>query len=130
VAEFHDVGYRDMLPDLNFVPAALILTRVVSRPTPDRVTVDLGYKACAADEPMGERVEFPDLLDARQVLQDEEHLVLETDRASEFVPGDELLAIPRHICPTSALHKQAYVVSNGEVVGRWDVAARDRWLTI
>jgi len=127
---FHDAGYRDMFPDQNFVPAALILTRVVSLPTSDRVTVDLGYKACAADEPMGSRVEFPDLLDARQVLQDEEHLVLQTDRASEFAPGDELLAIPRHICPTSALHKQVHVVSNGRVVGRWDVVARDRCLTI
>jgi D-serine deaminase-like pyridoxal phosphate-dependent protein len=65
-----------------------------------------------------------------QVLQDEEHLVLQTNRASEFAPGDELLAIPRHICPTSALHKQAHVVSGGKVVDRWEVAARDRWLTI
>ena len=64
------------------------------------------------------------------VRQAEEHLVLETNRASEFAPGDELLAIPRHICPTSALHRQACVVSNGKVVDRWDVAARDRWLTI
>ena len=127
---FHDAGYRDMFPDLNFVPAALILTRVISCPRSDRVTVDLGYKACAADDPMGSRVEFPDLLDAKQILQDEEHLVLETARASEFTPGDELLAIPRHICPTSALHKQVHVVSNGKLTGRWDVAARDRWLTI
>ena len=127
---FHDVGYREMFPDLSFVPAALVLTRVVSCPTDDRITVDLGYKACAADQPMGKRVEFPDLLDSKQVLQNEEHLVLETDRASEFAPGDELLAIPRHICPTSALHKQVYVVSGGKVVDRWNVAARDRWLTI
>ncbi len=127
---FHDVGYRETLPDLNFVPAALILTRVVSCPTSERITVDLGYKSCAADEPMGRRVEFPDLPDAVQVLQDEEHLVLQTNRASEFAPGDELLAIPRHICPTSALHKEAHVVSGGKVVDRWEVAARDRWLTI
>ena len=126
----HDVGYCELFPDQHLVPAALILTRVVSCPMSDRVTVDLGYKACAADEPMGTRVEFPDLPDARQVLQDEEHLVLETKRASEFAPGDELLAIPRHICPTSALHKQVYVVSGGKLASRWDVAARDRWLTI
>ena len=79
---------------------------------------------------MGHRVEFPDLLDAKQVLQDEEHLVLQTPRASEFAPGDEFLAIPRHMCPTTALHKQVHVVSGGRVVDRWDVVARDRWLTI
>jgi D-serine deaminase-like pyridoxal phosphate-dependent protein len=47
-----------------------------------------------------------------------------------FQPGDEILAIPKHICPTSALHKQVFVVSGGQVVDRWDVTSRDRWLTI
>ena len=73
---------------------------------------------------------FPDLPDAKEVLQNEEHLVLETSHADRFQPGDELLAIPRHICPTSALHKQVFVVIDGRVQQRWDVAARDRWLTI
>ena len=53
-----------------------------------------------------------------------------TPRAGEFQPGDELYAIPRHICPSVALHKQVYVVSQGHLVDRWDVVARDRWLTI
>lgn len=127
---FYDVGYRDLFPDLDFTPAALILTRVISRPSKTLLTCDLGSKACASDPPMGTRVEFPDLLDAKQILQNEEHLVLETDRADEFEPGDELLAIPRHICPTSALHRQAYVISRGKLVTHWDVVARDRWLTI
>jgi D-threonine aldolase len=56
--------------------------------------------------------------------------VIETCEASRFQPGDELLAMPRHICPTCALHQQVYVVSGGRVVGMWRVAARDRQLTI
>lgn len=127
---FHDSGYRETFPDLNFVPAALLLTRVISRPTPERVTFDLGYKAVASDPPAGSRLSFPDLPDATAVLQNEEHLVLETAAASSFQPGDELLAIPRHVCPTSALHKQVYVVHGGEVVARWDVVARDRWINV
>lgn len=126
----NDAGYGAAFPDLEFPPAAMLLTRVVSRPTEDRVTVDLGYKACASDPPAGKRLVFPDLPDAEQVLQNEEHLVLKTARANEFEPGDELLAIPRHICPTSALHKEAFVVEDGAVVDRWTVAARDRWITI
>ena len=47
-----------------------------------------------------------------------------------FQPGDELLAIPRHVCPTSALHKFAYIVQQGRVEGTWQVAARDRVLTV
>ncbi len=127
---FHDWGYGSMFPDLPFTPAALLLTRVISRPTPNRITLDLGYKAVASDPPNGNRLLFPDLPDAQAVLQNEEHLVLETSRANEFRPGDELLAIPKHVCPTSALHKQVFVVSQGRVVERWSVDARDRWLSL
>jgi D-serine deaminase-like pyridoxal phosphate-dependent protein len=126
----HDWGYSQVFPDLRFTPAALLLTRVISRPTPTRVTLDLGYKAVASDPPAGNRLLFPDVPDAKAVLQNEEHLVLETPRADEFQPGDELFAIPRHICPTSALHKQVYVISGGQLVGRWSVIARDRWLSV
>lgn len=126
----HDFGYGDAFPDMQFAHAALLLTRVISRPTPDRITLDLGYKAVAAESPLANRLRFPDLPDARPVLQNEEHLVLETSVAERYAPGDELLAIPKHICPTSALHKQAYVVAGGKLVGTWAVASRDRMLTI
>ena len=127
---YNDGGYGSYFPDMDFPPAAGVLTRVVSRPTSDRITLDLGYKAVASDPPMGKRVHFPDLPDAVQVLQNEEHLVLETDRAGEYSPGDVLIGIPWHICPTSALHRQVFVIDNGELVERWDVASRDRWITI
>lgn len=126
----NDVGYGEHFPDLQFPPAAVMLTRVISRPTTDRLTLDLGYKAVASDPPAGKRVYFPDLPDAVQVLQNEEHLVLQTPRANEFQPGDELMAIPRHICPTCALHRQMFVIAGGQLVDRWDIASRDRWLTI
>jgi len=127
---FHDAGYAAAYPDLHFQIAVVLLTRVVSRPGPERLTVDLGYKACASDPPAGKRLVFPELPDAQQVLQNEEHLVLQTPLASQFQPGDELFAFPWHICPTTALHKQVCVVVGGRIVGRWDVAARDRQLTI
>ena len=44
--------------------------------------------------------------------------------------GDEIFAMPTHICPTCAWHRQAYVVENGRVTGTWDIIARDRVLTI
>ncbi len=119
-----------MFPDLNYTPAARILTRVISLPTADSITVDLGYKACASDPPLEKRLLFPDLPDAVPTLQNEEHLVLQTSAAKRFSPGDELLAIPGHICPTSALHRAAFIVEDQEVVGTWNIASRDRWLTI
>jgi D-serine deaminase-like pyridoxal phosphate-dependent protein len=46
---FHDYGYTTHFPDLGFTPAALLLSRVISIPTPHRITLDLGHKAIAAD---------------------------------------------------------------------------------
>ena len=127
---FHDAGYTETFPDLVFPPAVLLLTRVISRPTDDRVTFDLGYKAVASDPPAGRRLTLPDLPDGEQVLQNEEHLVVKTSEAGRFQPGDEILAVPRHVCPTIALHRAVYVVSGGQVTDQWAVVARDRWLTL
>lgn len=127
---FHDAGYGGHFPDLDFTPAAVVVTRVISRPTPDRICLDLGNKAIAADPPKGHRVFFPDLPDARQVIHNEEHLVLETDAAQRYQPGDLLLGIPTHICPTSALHQEVAVMKDGKLIDPWPVTARNRRLTV
>ena len=57
-------------------------------------------------------------------------LVLETERAGRYRPGDVEMAIPTHICPTSALHSHAWVVVGGRVRKRWEVTAHDRALTV
>jgi D-serine deaminase-like pyridoxal phosphate-dependent protein len=121
----YDTGYGTKFADLPFTPAALLLTRVISRPRPGRICLDLGHKAVAAD-PAGPRVRLLDLPDATFAMHSEEHLVVETPRADEFPVGTPLLAIPTHICPTCALHRRAYVIENGELVDEWEVAARDR----
>ncbi len=123
----HDVSYSTRYPDLPFQPAAALLTRVISRPRPGRICLDLGHKAVAAD-PAGPRVSLPDLPGAVIGGQSEEHLVVETPDADRFPPGTPMLAFPVHICPTCALHRRAYVVEDGEKVDEWDVAARDRVL--
>ena len=123
----YDHGYLTRYPDLPFIPAALLLTRVVSHPGPGRVCLDLGHKAVAAD-PVGPRARLLELDDARPVVHSEEHLVIETVRADSIPVGTALLAIPTHICPTVALHRRAYVIEDGRVVGQWEVTARDRVL--
>jgi D-serine deaminase-like pyridoxal phosphate-dependent protein len=127
----HDHGYGSKFADLSgFVPAALLLTRVISRPTSSRVTLDLGYKAVASDPPAGKRCVLLNVPDYEPLLQNEEHLVIDTPAADRYAPGAEVYAVPTHICPTCAMHRQAYVVENGTLVGRWDIVARDRLLTI
>jgi D-serine deaminase-like pyridoxal phosphate-dependent protein len=55
---------------------------------------------------------------------------LQTPLAKNYRPGDVLFVIPRHVCPTSALHKSVYVAEGGHVTGEWEVTSRDRCLTI
>ena len=126
----HDAGYKNSYPDLEFVPAAAVLTRVISRPSSHRATFDLGSKAIAADPPAGQRCHFHATGEAREVLQNEEHLVLEFESESDLLPGDCKLVFPWHVCPTSALYDQALVVRQGKVVDQWAITARNRKLTI
>ena len=127
----HDAGYGPKYADLaGITPAAVLITRVVSRPTPNRVTLDPGNKSVAADPVLEKRVTLLDFPEYKTVGHNEEHLIVETDGASAYKPGDVVYALPGHICPTVALHKEALVAEGGKIVGRWTVASRDRVLSV
>ena len=125
---FHDHGYASKYADLPFTAAALILTRVISRPGRGKVCLDVGSKAIATD-PAGDRLRLLDLGDYVLGPQSEEHLIVETAAAGSIVPGTAFLAIPTHICPTVALHRRAYVIEGGQLVDQWEVTASDRLLS-
>jgi D-serine deaminase-like pyridoxal phosphate-dependent protein len=126
----HDAGYSRFSDLAMFTPAALLFSRVISKPTPRRLTLDLGYKALASDPPAGKRCTLLSVTDYEPVLQNEEHFVIETHAADRFQPGDEIYAVPTHVCPTCAVHRQAYVIEDHRVSGTWEIAARDRILTV
>lgn len=124
-----DFGYAEKFTDLNFLMAAVVLTRVVSKPGTNRLCLDLGHKAIAAENPPP-RVQFLNLPEAIAISHSEEHLVVESAQAGQFAVGDCLYGVPRHICPTIALHSEATVICDGRATGRWRILARDRRLTI
>jgi D-threonine aldolase len=124
-----DFSYDALMPQARFQLAAVLLCRVISKPGTNRLCVDLGHKAIAAENPPP-RVQFLELPDAVAVGHSEEHLVLETPRAAEFHLGDVLYGVPRHICPTVALHDSVTVVRAGRADARWKVLARDRRLSV
>ena len=126
---FWDLGYTTNLPDLDFLPAILLLTRVVSRPGANRLCLDLGHKAVASEVPHP-RVGLMGLPDVRPLGHSEEHLALETARAHEFPVGSCLYGMPWHVCPTVALHNEAVVIRDGRAQERWRVVARARMITI
>lgn len=124
-----DAGYGTKLPDLAFLPAALVLTRVISKPGPERLCLDLGHKAIASENPHP-RVQLLGLEMSRAVGHSEEHLVVETPEATRYRVGDVIYGIPWHICPTVALHAEAVVVRHGKAEDRWKIIARERRVTV
>ena len=126
---FNDAGYGLRYEDLEFPPAAYLLTRVVSRPGHDRLCLDLGHKAVAAD-PAPPKARILALPDAEPLGQSEEHLVIRCAEPGKYPVGTALWAVPSHICPTVALHNWVYVAEAGKIDGRWDVTARGRVITI
>jgi D-serine deaminase-like pyridoxal phosphate-dependent protein len=126
---FWDLNYSTNLPDLDFLPAVMLLTRVISKPGPNRICVDLGHKAVASENPHP-RALFMDAPDAEAIGHSEEHLPLETEHAARLTVGSALYAMPWHVCPTVALHSEAVVVRDGRAAERWKVVARARTITI
>ena len=125
---FSDFGYQ-RYGDLDFQIAALVLTRVISKPTENRLCLDLGHKSIASENPHP-RVQFLNLANATPVMHSEEHLVIETPDAPNWKVGDVIYGVPRHICPTVALHDQCYPVTNGHAGDPWPIEARRRKITI
>ena len=124
---FWDNGYGSCYPDLDYDIALALVTRVISKPGEDCVCVDMGYKSIASETPLDRRVILPSLKDACFVGQSEEHMVIKTSQAGSLKLGDALIAFPKHVCPTIALHHSVEVIRGGEILGeRWVVDARDR----
>lgn len=124
-----DQSYGTKFRDLDFLPAALVLTRVISKPGGNRLCLDLGHKAIGSESPLP-RAHFLNLPEATQIGHSEEHLVLETARAKAFAVGDCLYGVPWHICPTVALHDRGTVVRGHKAAEVWPVTARTRMITI
>ena len=119
-----DAGYTESVPDLEFLPAAVVAGRVISKPA-GQLCIDLGYKSIASemDHP---RIHFMELKVDGVINHSEEHLVISTGDAIRYRVGDVVYALPVHICPTMALHEEVYVVRNRHVTGTWKVVARKR----
>jgi len=119
-----DAGYGSSLPDLDFLHAAVVAGRVISKPG-QKLCLDLGYKSLAS-EMRHPRLHFLDLEIEKIINHSEEHLVLSTGRTDHLSVGDLVYALPVHICPTMALHEQVYVVRNQRITETWSVVARKR----
>lgn len=127
---YWDKGYSDLCPEQPFLPAVVLITRVISHPSPGRICTDLGHKSVAAENEMGRRVFFLNATDLKPVGQSEEHLVAESTQPADHPVGQVLYGLPFHVCPTVALYDRAIVVENHHSAGSWKTIARDRSIHI
>jgi D-serine deaminase-like pyridoxal phosphate-dependent protein len=122
-----DATSQAQLPrEYGYAPAALVLTRVVSRPHAGIVTCDAGHKTVSADAgvPTCLVVGHPELT---PLTPSEEHLPM-TISAGKSGPqiGEGLYLMPRHVCPTVNNFDAALLVRNGQIESVEKVSARGR----
>lgn len=126
-----DWGYSQKLKEQSFLHAAILLSRIISKPVKGRITTDLGHKSVAAENSVDKRVLFLNLGNYQVISQSEEHLVAEVSEEDwqRLKIGDVLYGIPYHICPTVALYDEVQVVEDNAVTRQWEVVARKKKIT-
>ena len=111
--------------------AAVILSQVVSTCKPEVAVIDCGCKSISTDvipgkfpyelKGYGTVIGHPELKLERL---SEEHGMLTSDNEISLKTGQLLKIIPNHICPTINLYDHVYLMRDGEIYGRDNVAAR------
>jgi len=110
--------------EYGYLPAVLVLTRVVSRPRAGIVTCDAGHKAVSADAGVPTCVVIGHS-ELTPLSPSEEHLpmALQGGAAGPQV-GEALHLLPRHVCPTVNNFDCALLVRDGDVQSEETVSAR------
>lgn len=127
---YWDEGYLDELAEQHFLPAALVVSRVISLPDETKICLDLGHKSIASEKELSKRVRFLNAPGLAFVGHSEEHLVVDAGEGHSYKVGDVLYGVPYHICPTVALYERAVTIEDGAVTGEWKNIARDRKINI
>jgi D-serine deaminase-like pyridoxal phosphate-dependent protein len=127
---YWDKGYEQILKEQHYLHAALVMTRVISLPAKGVVCIDLGHKAIASENPLQNRVYFLNAPDLQPTGHSEEHMIFKTSSPEKYKIGDVLYGIPYHVCPTVALHDEAVVVLNHNIIDRWKNVSRKRKISI
>ena len=128
---FWDYNYGSKFTEVDFKWAAVIMTRVASKPGENHLCLDVGSKGVSPDQPLDRRIYFLNLAEQPEFIgQSEEHLVVKVTNQDDYKVGDVWYGVPGHVCPTINLYQEANIVSaNGAIEQTWQVVARSRQLT-
>jgi len=127
---YWDRGYQLAFPEEPFLPALLVVARVISLPTTSTICLDCGHKSMAAENILSKRVYFINAPELIMISQSEEHLVADAGAGHAYKIGDVFYGLPYHVCPTVAVYESAVTVEHNHITGEWQNIARDRKITI
>jgi D-serine deaminase-like pyridoxal phosphate-dependent protein len=104
-----------------------VLATVTSRPATDRLILDSGSKALAAERlstltPGFGKIEGHPGLRVDRLY--EEQAIVHADEPCEIPVGARVRVIPNHACAAANLHSQMFVVEREAIVDVWPVATR------
>jgi D-serine deaminase-like pyridoxal phosphate-dependent protein len=119
---FMDSTYRK-LKGLGFGCSLSVLATIVSKPVPERLVVDTGWKTITSELGMPEA---KDVEGARVYHLSEEHALIAVSPQNSLRVGDKIELIPSHCCTTVNLHDVYYGVRNGQVETIWPISARGK----
>lgn len=124
---YNDCSSLAQLPaEFAYRAAAVVVSSVVSRPSPGRFTCDAGHKTVSADagSPTCAVIGHPNYAPSKP---SEEHLPIDVPEGLQApAMGDALYLVPRHICPTVNNFDHALLVEGGRIIGVERVTARGR----
>lgn len=127
---YWDKGYESILPEQRYLHAAVVISRVISKPAPGTICIDLGHKSIASENSLNQRVHFINAPDLQPIGHSEEHMVLTTKDPDAFQVGDVLYGIPYHVCPTIALYETCAIAIQGKVSDWWMTESRNRKISV
>lgn len=127
---YWDRNYQLSCHEQPFLPAALVVARIISLPTTKTVCIDCGHKSIASENDLSKRIYFLNAPELKMTGHSEEHLIAEAGEKHRYKVGDVLYGLPYHICPTIALYERAITIENNQITGEWRNIARDRKITL
>ncbi len=113
--------------------AATVLATIISRPTEERVILDVGAKGLTAQtrtkgfsatKGLGYIKGFDNVY--IHAVFDEHAIIYDKKFREQVQIGDKVEIIPNHICPVCNLYEKAYLVSKEELVEEIEISCRGK----
>ncbi len=103
--------------------ALTVLATVVSRPASNRAVLDAGSKALTSDRGPDDGFGLVLAAPGSKIIQlNEEHAYVSVGPDETLEVGQQVRIVPNHACVVTNMFEELVVISEDEVVARWDVA--------